>query len=146
MLGSDLRNLGQRPGKGVTPPTGKWCRPWNGQGVETQGRPPIWAWHGPLRLRDASSLFDPEHELVHGFATLDLEVPDELIVLTDYGQWCDYLMSPVLQLGDWRPEAVVRMDDVLLQACLPYLRSEWVQAMRPPPRTGWDAIDEEQWV
>lgn len=113
-------------------------------GVDTAGCPPIWAWHGPLHLWDASSLFDPEHELVHGFATVDLEVPDEMIVLSDYGQWCEYLMTPVSELGEWVPDRIVPTEGVLVQACLPLLRAEWVRAVRPLPRTGWDELDDER--
>lgn len=113
-------------------------------GVDTGGRPPVWAWQGVLRLRDATSLFDPQHELVRGFATVELDAPDDLVVLSDYGKWCDYLMAPVGSVGEWNPGALDPHSAVPVQACLPSLRSEWVRTVRPLPTTGWEQIDQER--
>lgn len=115
-------------------------------GVDTNGRPPVWAWQGrSLRLSDASMLYDPEHELVHGFVTVDLDVPGDLVVLSDYVDWCDYLMpSAGSVLGDWTPRPPDPGSVHPAQACLPYLRSGWVRDVRPLPTTGWDDLDEER--
>lgn len=113
-------------------------------GIDTGGRPPIWAWHGLLRLVDADLLFDPVHELSRGFATLTFRAPDRLVLLSNYGYWCDALLAPADgQVGSWRPR---RRDPGSFhpeQACLPYLRLHWVTDIKPLPTTGWDTLDLE---
>ena len=49
------------------------------QGIDTGGRPPVWAWHGVLRLLDADLLFDAKEKLSKGFATLTFRAPDHLV-------------------------------------------------------------------
>lgn len=113
-------------------------------GISTDGRPPIWAWHGPLRLIDADLLFDPVHELSRGIATLTFRAPADLVLLCDYGHWCDALMAPAADPAQpWQPAG--RTADSLHpeQACLPYLRREWVTNIKPLPVAGWDTLDLE---
>ncbi|WP_232665772.1 hypothetical protein [Pseudonocardia sp. TRM90224] len=109
-------------------------------GVDTGGRPPIWGWHGRLTLGDAAMLFNAEHELSLGFATLDLAAPDELVVRSDYGAWNDY-MSDVFEgkPAEWDPAG--RPAQVPAQICLPFLLAEWVLAVRPLPTSGWEDLD-----
>lgn len=113
-------------------------------GIDTGGRPPIWAWHGPLRLIDADLLFDPVHELSSGFATLTFRAPDHLVLLCDYGHWCDALMGPADEPAQpWRPIRRTAGSFHPEQACLPYLHLDWVTDINPLPTTGWDELDLE---
>lgn len=111
-------------------------------GVNTQGRPPIWAWRGDLTLLDASMLLDPEHELALGYATVEFAAPTDLLVTSNYGAWNDFLAitltggTATWEIGvtdptSWGPQ----------QVCLPYLRKEWIRDIRPLPTDGWDDLD-----
>lgn len=112
--------------------------------IDTAGHPPIWAWRGTLRLSDADSLFNAEHELTKGFATLTLRAPEHLVLLSDYGHWCDTVMPPVGALSHpWQPKRRDPNSHHPEQACLPYLRLEWVSTVEPLPTTGWDSLDLE---
>lgn len=62
------------------------------RGIDCRGRPPIWAWHSDVRLWDAALLFDPQHELSRGFARMTFAAPAELVMVSDYGQWCEVLL------------------------------------------------------
>ncbi|MEJ3653728.1 hypothetical protein WEH80_12160 [Actinomycetes bacterium KLBMP 9759] len=109
-------------------------------GVDTEGRPPIWGWHGRLTLADAAMLFDAEHELSLGFATVDLAAPDELAVSSDYGAWNDYMSDVVAGTpAAWDPTGTPAREPV--QVCLPYLLAEWVLDVRPLPSSGWGDLD-----
>ena len=109
-------------------------------GVDTAGRPPMWAWRGGLTLLDAALPLDPEHELSTGYATVEFEAPAELTVVSDYGAWNDHLEA-LFHGGpaDWNVTHPVRAQPE--QVCVPYLRAEWVRDVRPLPTTGWDEID-----
>ena len=103
-------------------------------GIHTAGRPPVWAWRGPLQLLDASMLFDPEYELSTGYATIRFDAPPELAVVSDYGRWNDFLADG----GPWSPGPV---RGGLVQVCVPYLSLEWVRQVDPLPVSGWDEMD-----
>ena len=72
------------------------------RGIPTAGRPPLWAWHGVVRLIDAAMLFDATHELSRGFATITFRAPEHLVLLSDYGHWCD-VMLPAAATTPSRP-------------------------------------------
>ena len=111
-------------------------------GVDTAGRPPMWAWRGPLRLLDAALLLNPEHELSTGYATVEFAAPAELVVASDYGAWNDFLEALFLgEPASWEPTASSRSVRGPEQVCLPLLRAEWVHDVRSLPRTGWDELD-----
>lgn len=117
------------------------------RGIDTGGLPPMWAWRGTLRLRDAALLLDPEHELAHGFATVTFNAPDDLVVLSDYAQWCDMLFGPVDEsTATWQPRRRNTRGRHPEQACLPRVNAEWVTRIRPLPRSGWDDLDQERTV
>lgn len=115
-------------------------------GVDTEGRPPVWAWWGELLLLDALNLLDPEHQLSAGYATVEFDAPVELVVASDYGVWNDHLAA-VFNGSGGTGDLGVRATTIPLdrrkptQVCLPYLRAEWVCDVRPLPRSGWDEID-----
>lgn len=118
-------------------------------GVDTGGRPPVWAWHGEPRLIDAALLLDQEQELSSGYATVEFDAPEPLVALSDYSAWNDHLFEMFndrparwsVGTGRWLgPPAKPRAAHPT-QACLPYLRAEWLLDVRPLPRTGWDELD-----
>lgn len=124
-------------------------------GVDTQGLPPIWSWYGDLRLFDATSLLDPQHQLSAGYATVEFEAPHGLVVASDYGAWNDHLAAlltggPTESTVVCAPMSVARRPDRRSwaqspeQVCLPYLRHEWVREIRLLPTSGWDAMDLSQ--
>lgn len=116
-------------------------------GIDCAGHPPMWAWHGRVTLLDAFMLLDVEHELGRGWSTITFTAPAELVYLSDYGAWCDYFVGGT----DWDPTvfrspAERAADDWAgwtcgVQATLPCLRREWVDAIAPLPRHGWDELD-----
>ena len=110
-------------------------------GVDTQGRPPMWAWSGELTLLDATMLLDPEHDLSQGYATVEFSAPAELAVTSDYGPWNDFLAETLTGgTAAWEISSEPPAEEPR-QVCLPYLRSEWIHEVRPLPTSGWDAID-----
>lgn len=114
------------------------------KGIDTDGRPPVWAWHGVLRLLDADLLFDAKEELSKGFATLTFRAPDHLVLLSDYADWCDLLMAPPeVPVGQWMPQPHAADGFHLEQACLPYVLMDWVTDIQPLPTTDWDDLDLE---
>lgn len=116
-------------------------------GIETDGRPPIWAWHGALRLRDAALLLDPERELRTGFAVITFVAPAQLVLLCDYRHWCEALMAPAdAPLHVWQPRLEAGDGQHPEQACLPYLLADWVKDIKALPTSGWDTLDQDALV
>lgn len=113
------------------------------KGIPTAGRPPVWAWHGVVRLIDAAMLFDATHELSRGFATITFRAPEHLVLLSDYGHWCDVMLSDEFSLRQWQPLRRTSSSHHPEQACLPYLELSWVTHIEPLPTTGWDSLDLE---
>lgn len=114
------------------------------RGVDTGGRPPIWAWCGVLRMRDAALLLDPVHELSAGYATVTFTAPAAQVLLSDYAHWCEAMMAPSeIGLDDWQPRRASARSPHPEQACLPSLRSDWVTSVSPLPTCGWDTLDQE---
>lgn len=115
--------------------------------VDTHGRPPIWAWRGHPRLLDAALLLDEEYELSTGYATVEFEAPTNLVVVSDYGVWNDYLAALLDgRPSRWQIAPTGRSGDPPggsgpEQACVPYLRADWVREVRPLPTTGWAELD-----
>ncbi|WP_433463177.1 DUF3841 domain-containing protein [Spirillospora sp. CA-128828] len=65
------------------------------RGLDCRGLPPVWAWLGP-DTRDnavavtAESLLCPETDEEYArYVVLDLDVPDEMVLLSSYGRWND---------------------------------------------------------
>ena len=127
---------------GVEPAYARMVEVMTEHGISTGGRPPIWAWQGLLRLVDADLLFNAVHELSRGFATLTFRAPDHLVLLSDYGHWCDAWMAPAGELvHSWQPKSRRPGSSHPEQASLPYLRHDWVTDIKPLPTTGWDTLN-----
>lgn len=110
------------------------------RGIDCHGRPPIWAWLGQVRLMDAVLLLDPEHELSRGFATVTFTAPTDMVMVSDYGHWCEALFR---NSDEWAPAPPVRGPHPA-QATLPYLQADWVHNIDLLPIEGWDDIDLNQ--
>ncbi|GAA2698094.1 hypothetical protein GCM10010412_093500 [Nonomuraea recticatena] len=111
------------------------------RGIDCAGRPPLWAWLGP-DTRDervavtAELLLCPEGpEEYARYVVLDLEVPDEFVVLSSYGRWNDFmeatLFGPSSPSMDWTIERSELAAAGRVQACLPRLAEPWVLGVRP---------------
>lgn len=106
--------------------------------------PPIWAWHSckayghPPTLGDARALLS-DIELEHGVQTLELSVPDELVLLSTYHLWNDLLdyfidKKPLPKKQGF--EKMFEFSNVdfertdAIQATLPFLKKEWIVDIR----------------
>lgn len=107
------------------------------RGIDCAGCPPMWAWYGAVSLADAALLFDPSHELSHGFATISFTAPRDLVLLSDYGDWCDALFEN----DDTWIDTAPRWGPHPAQATLPYLEADWVSDIAPLPTVGWEDLD-----
>lgn len=85
-------------------------------------------------------LLDPEHEVSRGYATVTLSAPTELVMVSDYGQWCEALF---LNADVWDPAPPVH-GPYPAQATLPYLRADWVRSIDLLPVDGWNDLDLER--
>lgn len=111
-------------------------------GVDTEGRPPVWAWGGQrVTVQDAHSLVGGP--VWDGYATIEFAAPSELVVATDYHAWNDYLADLFTAGADalrtW--EVLPSVGAELVQVCLPVLRKHWVREIRPLPRSEVEAGD-----
>lgn len=106
-------------------------------GIPCHGHPPIWAWWGPLTLSDATSLLNEEHDLSRSYATITFTAPRSLVLLSDYGDWCDALFP----YRPWKACPVFPSAEDLLQATVPYLLQEWVSSLVPLPTSGFEELD-----
>ncbi|CAL9625466.1 hypothetical protein SUDANB95_05918 [Actinosynnema sp. ALI-1.44] len=98
-------------------------------------RPPVWAWRGPDtrdgRVALTAELLLGDHRA--GFAVLDLDVPDDVVVLSSYRRWNDFLDAVVFGPGPARMDWTLDPDEpthATVQACLPVLRASWVLGSR----------------
>lgn len=110
------------------------------RGIDCHGKPPIWAWHGDVRLRDAIMLLDPEHELSRGYGTVTFIAPTGQAMVSDYRQWCDALFR---NADVWDPAPPVHGPHPA-QATLPHLRADWVLSIDLLPVDGWNDLDLER--
>ncbi|WP_433473513.1 DUF3841 domain-containing protein [Spirillospora sp. CA-142024] len=108
------------------------------RGLDCRGLPPVWAWLGP-DTRDnavavtAESLLCPETDEEYArYVVLDLDVPDETVLLSSYGRWNDFMEANLLGGGsatmDW---SIDREEPAGVQACLPRVPARYVLGDRP---------------
>ncbi|QGU03260.1 hypothetical protein CKALI_12110 [Corynebacterium kalinowskii] len=111
-------------------------------GIDCAGNPPIWAWYGPLALIDATMLLNEEYDLPKGYATITFTAPRDLVLLSEYGPWCEALFP----YRPWRAPTPPLIPDpaVQLQATLPVIRASWVSDITELPTSGFDELDMEQ--
>jgi hypothetical protein len=108
------------------------------RGLVSGGRPPVWAWAGP-DTRDnrvalaAEALLCPQTpEEYARYVVLDLDVPDEVVLLSSYGRWNDFMEAIIFgeesPAMDW---SIGREELNGVQACLPRVAAGWVLGVRP---------------
>lgn len=108
------------------------------RGLDGGGRPPMWAWAGP-DTRDnrvalaAELLLCPQTpEEYARYVVLDLDVPDEVVLLSSYGRWNDFMHA--IMMGEGSPDmdwAIGREELNGVQACLARVAAGWVLGVRP---------------
>lgn len=79
------------------------------RGLDTGGNPPFWAWHScgaPGRRIDLRTFFPVTTQL-----RLTLEVPDELVLLTDYEAWHAVLNNHYLCGSEAEYERIEALED-----------------------------------
>ncbi|WP_432014114.1 hypothetical protein [Streptomyces cucumeris] len=115
------------------------------RGVSCAGRPPFWAWAVPDTADDRVAwtavlllgLDADDPGPFAGYRVLDLEIADELVVLSSYPRWNtfldDVLMGEESAAMDWSIDAdeFHDPDQMGVQACVPRLRADWVLGCRP---------------
>lgn len=119
------------------------------------GGAPLWAWHscggygrGPS-LDVAGNLLSLA-QIEAGMKTVELECPDDLVLLSSYHYWNDVIdhfidhpevKEPPLRLTSrlFRTDADFAAGDHL-QACLPFLSMDWVVDIRDLPLPASDDI------
>ncbi|MGW2160375.1 DUF3841 domain-containing protein [Nonomuraea sp. NPDC001699] len=125
------------------------------RGIDCAGRPPLWAWPGPDTRDDrvaltAELLLNPDGpEEYDRYVVLDLEVPDEFVVLSSYGRWNNFL-EEIFFRGDSSPRMDWSIDqdeldeqaDGRVQACLPRVAGPWVLSVRPLEPSSLDEPEE----
>ncbi|MEW9552491.1 DUF3841 domain-containing protein [Nonomuraea sp. NPDC050783] len=108
------------------------------RGLDTGGRPPVWAWAGPDTRDDAVALTadlllcprTPEEYA--RYVVLDLDVPDEAVLLSSYGRWNDFMEAVVMGEGSPRMDwSIGREEPGGVQACLARVAAGWVLGARP---------------
>lgn len=134
------------------------------RGIDTRSRPPVWAWHTfhsrarpKPDLRSSYYLTTPGTRAVR----LTIEVPDELVLLSDYEDWHavlnrHYLSNTeredraierkypqvprrllesswerIFDLGSGSPDWRGKPAERSIQACLPFIESAWVREATP---------------
>jgi hypothetical protein len=108
------------------------------RGLDCRGRPPVWAWLGP-DTRDnavavtAELLLCPETDEEYArYVVLDLDVPAEMVLLSSYGRWNDFMGAILFGEGpatmDW---SIDREERAGVQACLPRVLAGYVLGARP---------------
>ncbi|WP_443729308.1 hypothetical protein, partial [Sphaerisporangium perillae] len=82
------------------------------------------------------------------YVVLDLDVPDEFVVLSSYGRWNDFLeaifMSDSSPRMDWSidQDELDEQTDGRVQACLPRVAGPWVLSIRPLKPSSLDEPEE----
>ncbi|MEU4407296.1 DUF3841 domain-containing protein [Streptosporangium sp. NPDC023963] len=108
------------------------------RGLDSEGRPPVWAWAGPdtcdngVALAAEMLLCPQTPEEYARYVVLDLDVPDEVVLLSSYGRWNDFMYAIIMGEGapdmDW---AIDREELDGTQACLARVAARWVLGARP---------------
>ncbi len=117
------------------------------RGIPCEGNAPIWAWHSCGKLGQAPTLSTARNllsdlELEAGVKTIELECPDHLALLSNYGPWNDILDQHTMAkdgpptISSATIEALFSINPLSLepyesiQATLPYIKTAWVVEVR----------------
>ncbi|MET7338959.1 DUF3841 domain-containing protein [Nonomuraea sp. NPDC005650] len=123
------------------------------RGLDCGGRPPVWAWAGP-DTRDnsvaltAEMLLCPQTpEEYARYVMLDLDVPDEAVLLSSYGRWNDFMEAIIM--GEESPDmdwSIGQEELNGVQACLPRVAAGWVLGVHPLEPFRPEEEDEEDGI
>ena len=106
--------------------------------------PPVWCWHscqelgkGPT-VETARALLS-DWEMEQTLCMLELHVPSDLVLLSSYGGWNEFLdhvmdNKPLTNEDRWTEMFNVpplKRDHDDIQAVIPYIERDWVASVRP---------------
>ena len=103
--------------------------------------PPVWTYEAkPEQLALLADMLLSEIELQsNDFVTLELSVPETMILRSSYGHWCDLFFDcldsgQITDDGKWLNWQQQGHDaDGTVQALLPHLRRDWIVSVTPLP-------------
>lgn len=110
-------------------------------GIPVGPNAPIWCWQrcaprgGPPTLGTARALLS-DSKLENPFSVLELEVPEEFVLLSSYIDWNEAL-DFTIDTGSEPPDTHESMFDPVTdpdddtQACIPFILESWIVASRP---------------
>ncbi len=113
---------------------------------------PIWAWHSCTKYKSSPTLVNArcllsDFEIEYGIKTIEFECPADLVLLSDYGVW-NYFLYDIFyceKKEDRKEDVKIGIEEQAklfevsrkrfrkydsIQACLPYLKLEWVNDIR----------------
>ncbi|WP_421983284.1 hypothetical protein [Roseibium sp.] len=101
--------------------------------------PPVWAFEAdPGELGLLATMLLSDHELSRSdYVTLELNVPEDLILRTSYGAWCELYFScletgRIEDDGKWLDcSPVDEYPSHTAQAILPYVLKKWILSVEP---------------
>ena len=137
----------------ITWPFGKTAYNWMirqmaRRGIDCAGRPPVWAFHScnewgmAPTIGEAVSLMGDTYQS----SVIEMEVPDHLVLLSDYGEWNHLLDLEELDWSSLRRWKLFRVSPErmqpwsTIQACMPSIQADWVLDIRPIP--GYNYLNE----
>lgn len=101
VLYGDWRRIDDRRFK----PAYKWlCGQMESRNIRLKGRPPMWAWTHKPDMRWAMHAYRGDY----GIAVLELEIPDSLVLVSNFDAWHSVLNDHFMALTD---EEIDRMFD-----------------------------------
>jgi Domain of unknown function (DUF3841) len=125
------------------------CQKMTEKGIQIGENPPIWAWHSVNRLgempdEDCGRALLSDDQLEQGIDLLQLEVPENLVLLSNYGPW-NAILDVFYEKNDLQDKEILDCFTVDLkprrgrppqyfksiQACLPYIEPEWLVSKLP---------------
>jgi len=133
-------------------PAYKWlCAQMESRGISLKGRSPMWAWTHKPDMRHSMHRYRGKH----GVVVLELEVPDHLVLVSNFDAWHDVLNDHFTALTD---EEVDRMfdyprDEVIdswqrifdNELCVKHQHHESCQATFPTIEIGYLVKAKEFW-
>jgi hypothetical protein len=108
-------------------------------GLTNAGTPPVWTFEAsPEDLELLATALLSEHELAQSrYVTLELTVPESMVLRSDYAAWCD-LYFDCLETGavpddpSWLNHSQTKTGGhETVQAILPYIQKTWVTSVEP---------------
>ena len=112
------------------------------KGIDTQGSPPIWTFYVDQGIKEptagsARSLLS-DLQIEQGQIVIELEVPKQKVLLSDYHLWCDIVGQSKSWIESYEEIEEMfnidkfdfRDDEISIQGCLPLIDYAWVKDIR----------------